>query len=464
MLYKTLITSSETDPIVTRARMRHVQRSDAPESGVAIDRRTFLRSSIALGGALLIPGAFGGASSSSVASAADEDIGLLGGFVRDRMRAARVPGLAVCLIKHSRILGAEGFGAAHIADRRVVTAETIFMLASVSKTVTATSLMQLYDAGRFALDDDIDGFLPFSVRNPNAPDVPITFRQLLTHTSSLADNWDVLNRYYVLGDSPIPLGAFVRDYFVPGGTNYDPYRNFAPYAPGQAWSYCNMAVALAGHLVETIGGTQFDVSCTNTIFDPLGMTDTSWRLADLDVTTVAMPYGYDGGTMRYEPYGQYGYPDYPDGLLRTSVVHLARHLIAFIDDGVYEGTRILEASTVTEMRRVQFPDLDPVQGLIWYYDSRNGDTLLGHNGGDWGVATQMFYRPADGAGVILLANGDGIPIEPLLEIQDLLFDIADRIAAPADLAQITVPSEFRDRRASSTVRRTHRVGTTPHLR
>ncbi len=97
--------------------------------------------------------------------------------------------------------------------------------------------------------------------------------------------------------------------------------------------------------------------------------------------------------------------------------------------GELDGVRILEAETVREMRRAQFPDVAHGQGLIWYRFALRGMPLMGHNGGDSGVATQMYFRPSDDVGVIVLANGnwywDG-HAWPLQRIAVRLFEEADR--------------------------------------
>src|SRR5262249_36899689 len=100
-------------------------------------------------------------------------------------------------------------------------------------------------------------------------------------------------------------------------------------------------------------------------------------------------------------------PDWPDGMLRSSVPELARFLIMFMQRGEYAGQRILAQATADEMRRVQFPKLDDTQGLVWFYDDF-GDArpkVLGHDGADNGVSANMYFDPADGAGVILMSNG-----------------------------------------------------------
>ncbi|MGZ4110686.1 MAG: serine hydrolase domain-containing protein [Actinomycetota bacterium] len=347
--------------------------------------------------------------------------------LRASMREARVPGLAACIVRDGRIVLTRGYGSADIAHDRPVTSDTIFMLASISKTVMSVAVMQAVERGLLDLDADVSDALPFPVRNPRHPDAIITLRMLLTHTSSIRDDWPTIIPFYAHGDSTIGLGDYLRRYLAPGGDLYAPHRCYSIWRPGTRYDYCNIAAALAGYLVEAASGVGFDAWCDERIFAPLGMDATSWHLAGLDRTQIAMPYHDHDGT--FVAYGQYGYPDYPDGELRTSAPHLARHLLAFIGLGAYDGVRILQEATVREMRRTQFPDVAHGQGLIWYRFDLRGMALMGHNGGDSGVATQMYFRPSDGTGVIALANAnwyfDGRRW-PLQRVVVRLFEEADR--------------------------------------
>jgi CubicO group peptidase (beta-lactamase class C family) len=346
------------------------------------------------------------------------------------MHAGRLPGLAAAIVTPTETVWSRGYGGANLAHDRHASRATVFMLASVSKTVVSVAVMQAVEAGLLDLDGDAGDEVPFPVRNPEFPDDPITLRMLLTHTSTISDNWDVLNRVYVEGDSSVPLGEFLADYFTPGGRWYDAERNFVSSHPGRRYRYSNVAVSLAAYLVEAASGTPFDRRCERRIFTPLGMVDTGWHLAGLRRHEVAMPYRFVVTEDRYRAYGQYGYPDYPDGQLRTSVSALCRFLRMFIRGGELDGVRLLHEDTVREMRRGQVPDEIGGQGLIWYVLHRNGERYWGHNGGDSGVATQMFFRPTDGTGVITLANGDWRRDHaswPLSLIMDRLFEEADRL-------------------------------------
>ena len=343
------------------------------------------------------------------------------------MRAARVPGLAACIVTRDGVTWANGYGHANIAHGRRATPDTIFMLASISKTVMSVAVMQAVQDGLLDLDADVNDVLPFPVRNPRHPHDPITLRMLLTHTSSIRDDWPTIIPFYSHGDSAIPLGGYLRRYLDPHGDLYHAHRSYSAWQPGSRYDYCNIAAALAGFMVEAASGLPFDGWCDDRIFAPLGMDRTSWHLAGLDRAEIAMPYHRKGGA--FVAYGQYGYPDYPDGELRTSALGLAMHLRAFMAFGELDGVRILDEDTVKEMRRAQFPDVAHGQGLIWYRFVLRGMPLMGHNGGDSGVATQMFFRPSDDVGVIVLANGnwyrDG-HVWPLQRIMARLFEEADR--------------------------------------
>ena len=283
-----------------------------------VSRREFLKkASAAAGAAALLPALPSVAA--SVTTAAGEvapRLGNLPDLIEEHRHLAHVPGLGTAAIHQGEIVWARGFGRANIATGLLATADTPFMLASVSKTVMAVALMQVWEQGKFGLDDDVNILLPFPVRNPNFRDDPITPRQLLTHTPSFRDNWGTLTPLYVHGDSPISLETVCHDYFAPGARYYERKKNFHTYGPGTRYSYCNIGATLAGYLVEAITGKPFDQWCIHNIFKPLGMDNTSWHLAGLDPNEVTMPYRYKPSG--YYPYGHHGYPDYPDGQFRTS--------------------------------------------------------------------------------------------------------------------------------------------------
>ena len=346
--------------------------------------------------------------------------------ITDLMEAGRIPGLATAVIRGRELVWSKGHGFANLWRREPVRPDTLFMLASISKTFISTAVMQAVRDGLFGLDDDVSDILPFPVRTPEHPKRAITARQLMTHTSSIRDRWSVWNDLYSDGDSPIGLGPFLQGYFVPGGEDYR-RTNFYAAKPGSIYRYSNLGAALAAFLVEAASGAGFDVWCVNRIFEPLRMTRAGWHLADVPAEDVAMPYRWSNRDGRYEAHGQYGYPDYPDGALRTTAPQLARHLGMMMNGGTWRGADLLERDTVREILRSQIPDAAYGQGLIWYRSRTSRRLVIGHNGGDKGVATVAFFDPAEDIGVVALANAGWRRAGerwPLQQIMNLLFDRA----------------------------------------
>jgi len=287
----------------------------------------------------------------SLNAQSDLNAAQLDSFIYSKMEQQHWPGLSMCIVRDGEIIQNGSFGFANIEQNIEVSDSTIFLIASISKTVTATALMQLYEDDEFGLDDNINNYLrpELQIINPYFPDDSITFRQLLTHTSSIDYDYglDFGGDLYTWGfDPPLPLDSLLINYFMPGGDYYSrgPFNN---YRPGAAFEYSNMGITLVGYLVEEISGTPFEDYCQQNIFTPLGMTETSWFLAELDSNLLAMPYDYVDGD--YVPIGQYSPAIWPAGNIRTSAAQYSRFLMAFMNMGELDGVRILDSATVELM-------------------------------------------------------------------------------------------------------------------
>ena len=338
-----------------------------------------------------------------------------------------VVGVSACIVKNDGVFWQGQYGLANIEENRPVTDSTVFMLASVSKPVTATALMQLYEDGLIGLDDDLNEYLPYSIGVPLYPDSAITARMLLTHTSSIRDNWDILDPLAGPGDPTIMLDEFTEGYLVPGG-QYWGTLNYYSRIPGTTWSYSNVAVTLAAYVVEVLSGTTFENYCQENIFLPLGMEASSWFIANLDTNNIAMLYNWTGTV--YEPYGHMGRPWYPAGQLRTSAWQLGQFLGAFMGGGEWNSVRLLDSTTVEEMWTIQFPGWVDSMGLIWNWEYRANRWTWAHGGSSWGTRTAMSYCPAEWTGVIVLTNGQSG--WAVAQIEELLYEFALENAGVAD--------------------------------
>jgi CubicO group peptidase (beta-lactamase class C family) len=372
-----------------------------------------------------------GAATPSGAGAAQPDAGTasdLDSYVLARMQTARIPGLAAVAVKSDHTVFSGAWGEGDLTVHRPITTDTLFMLGSISKTVTAVALMQLYELGKFKLDDPIDALLGYQARNPKFPDTAITYRMLLSHTSSIEDGVHSFDYYVMDMDSPISLQALYDGYLKPGGAYYDASNWNSTNAPGTHYSYSNLALSLAGLLVEKMAGTSLQDYCQQHIFAPLAMNESSFFFKGLDRTHIAMPYSVDSSG-NYVPAGYYCYPDYPDGQLRTSASQLARFLVAFIQFGQSGGVQILTKATVEEMRKQQ-PSSQ--EGLMWETETIGGKQLMGHGGSDLGVSTMMLFDPTTGAGFVVLTNGnvygngDATQIQALEEVYAKILELAEK--------------------------------------
>ena len=321
-----------------------------------------------------------------------------------RLAAAHVAGVEVAIVsKNAPTPYAGAFGYADIAANRKLTPTTPMHLASVSKLFTASALVRLFELCGLDLHGDVNSFIDFPVRNPAYPDVPITPHQLVTHTSSISD--DNYVGFDTVGDPTQSLSDFLRDYLVPGGKHYSPKKSYFPkHKPATYFSYSDVGMALAGYVVECVGGQDFAAYTEANVLQPLGITGAHWYLRQFAPGVLAVPYEFKNGALAALP--QMSYPDVPSGALRCSVTDLATSLRAMI--GGAAGTPpILSAADVAEMLRPQVSTkIVPYQGLGWVQEVVSGQPYVGHSGSDIGFANMVVLTKDQNHAVAVLINTD----------------------------------------------------------
>jgi len=330
------------------------------------------------------------------------------------MARQNVPGLAACVAQGDKLVWYDGYGMANVSKRIPFTPDrTLFHIASVTKTITATAVMQLRDRGHFHLDDDVGRFLKFPMRNPRHPKRPISFRHLLTHTSSINDS-DALYLTYSIGDPTMSLEEVVTRYFTMSSSLWS-RKNFGKSTPGAIMRYSNAGFGLLGYLVEVIGKQPLEEYLQQNVYRVLGMNETSFYIANLDPDRQARCYTYvrgvgaplcpgdgDGNLLPegvspragYNEHALYSYPTLADGMVRTSACQLANFMIAMMNGGRFGADRVLREETVAEML------YGTERGLAWF---KSGD-YWGHDGNDPGCSTEMMFDPKRKVGLIILAN------------------------------------------------------------
>lgn len=289
----------------------------------------------------------------------------LGRFVDAKLDKSNMTGASIAIIKDNRLDRVIHHGEADSERGIPVSDNTLFQIASVSKLVTATAVMQLAERGAFQLDDDINDYLSFRVVHPKFPNSTITFRMLLSHTSGIDNNWDVYESLYTThsggGDSTISLEEFMNGFLLSDGKWYDEEKNFTADEPGTKFAYSNIGYGLLGYLVEEIAGIPFPEYSKKHIFDPLGMTETAWLHKDLaNSERLAIPYESQGN-----PLIPYSFPTYPDGTLKTTISDFAKFYMSIMNDGQGDNGAILAQTSIEEMLRPQSDD--GKQALGWSY-------------------------------------------------------------------------------------------------
>ncbi len=331
-----------------------------------------------------------------------------------------IPGIATMILKDNKIIWSKNYGYRDTQKQLPVEDSTFFYLASISKTIVATTVMQLWEKGMIDLDSNINKYLPSGLKviNPNFPNDSITVEMLMTHTSSLNDNPKINDSLLVCGDSPIKLDSFLVKFLTPGEVLYHK-QNFTNFAPGSEWHYTNIDADLLASIVQNLTGEPFDKYCKDSVFIPLSMNSSSWFLTGMDTNEIAVPY--EG-----HYHCNYGVPDYPSSNLRTNKTELSHFLMAYMNNGIYKDHRILDSATIPYMLKdwlgynVTSSGLPVTQGLIWYiYYLPGGYSPWGHAGGEIGCMTYIGYDPAKHWGVIWFQNSDVLPAT-ILTISSLI--------------------------------------------
>ncbi|MEZ4254005.1 MAG: serine hydrolase domain-containing protein [Polyangiales bacterium] len=324
-------------------------------------------------------------------------------FVSYQMVAGGIPGVAAAVVRDGELAWVGTYGYADVEAERPVAADTLFIVASISKTVVAALALQLAEDGRLDLDAPLDDVLPYPVRHPENGEVPLTARMFFTHTSGLVDNWPALGRVTTEGrDAPMTLAEFAPAYVTPEGSLYAS-SNFGP-SPGTRREYCNAGFGVLGHLLEVAGDGPLEALTEARLFTPLRMDGASWFLRDTDLSRLATPYSWsrrDG----FLPNPHYGFAHYPATSLRVSVTGLSRFAIAMLT-GEVDGVRVLSDQSVAELGRVQFPRVSGSQAFAWSWRTVGSRRWLAHSGSTYGASALLLIQPEERLAIVLLTNAD----------------------------------------------------------
>jgi len=352
----------------------------------------------------------------------------LDGVMAANLRDKHVAGATVAVVKDGSLFYAKGYGYADVAKRAPVDAEhSLFRIGSTSKLFTWTAVMQLVEQGKINLDADVNTYLDFKI--PATYPQPITMRSIMTHTPGFEED----GRDLIIDDTAkmYTLGNWLKTH-IPGRVR----------PPLTYSSYSNYATALAGYIVQRVSGQSYDDYIDQHILTPLGMTQTTTRqpLPARLRGDMSGGYLYAGGG--YQPQKYEIVNAAPAGSVASSATDMAKFMLAHLNNGSYNGQRILADSTAELMHSRAFGHDPRIPGfaLGFYEKSSHGLRIIGHGGDTRWFHTDLALIPEEKLGVFVsynTATGGELSFGPFLtQFLDHYYAAPPSIVAlPADAKQ-----------------------------
>jgi len=339
-------------------------------------------------------------------------------------------GLAVGVVRNGGLACFEGRGVADIASNTPITEDTGFRIASITKTMTAIAVLQLWEQGLVDLDAPANDYLrAYRLVPANPAWRHATIRHLLTHTAGIGE--------------VVPTSGLLRPDFgesvkvghrIPSLAEY--YRGGlrVDAEPGTRFRYGNHSPATLGQIVEDVSGQPLDRYLRDQVFLPLGMTDTD--LVRSDAVMARLATGYSLRARGARPVARRDFVTAGAASAYSTPRDMARYVAALLGGGANEHGSVLKPPTVEAMFAPQYqsdPRL-PGVGLAFFRVSAGGHRAVEHQGIVPGFDSQILMAPDDGVGVIAFTNGTRngmlwIPTEVSLLVTSLLGVPDDAIRA-----------------------------------
>lgn len=360
--------------------------------------------------------------------------------IEEIMKNGHMPSLVACIIKDNITVWSKGYGYYKYYIKKDTTIDIVYPIASLTKSVTATAIMQIIENESYDvnLDDNVSKFLPFDLKNPRYPEVNITFRMLLAHQSSLGDTTFRFIFLFTILKIPFNIDTY-KDYLVEGGKFYKP-NVWNDYRPGEGVCYTVQGTEILGLLVEQITGQSYPDYCQEHIFKPLKMYNTSFYFSDYNKEQLVRLYTWVAAF--YFPL-YYIKPTYfAGGALKSTISDFSHFLIMHTSGGTYDGVRILSEEAVEEMHSAQYPgyydDEIYLHGFGWYQTTSDNETYGGHGGNYQGARAEMIMRYSDRVGILYFWNQNSFILMQLKHtpywqkeasklIEEALFQKADEL-------------------------------------
>jgi CubicO group peptidase (beta-lactamase class C family) len=320
------------------------------------------------------------------ASAPDPTLPGIGSAMQDMIGKNEIAGAVTVVVSKDKVVHLETTGFADVAAKRPMSPDTLFWIASMTKPVTGVAILMLQDEGKLTVGDPVAKHLPefAALRTPSGKPANLTIAQILTHTSGL-------------GEASGPAAAQAKTL-----ADLVPIWLAAPmqYEPGERWKYTQSGINAGARIVEVVSGMTFDVFVQKRIFDPLGMTSSTFYPTETQRARLATAYAKNKETGALEPvpprpdYGPRDRPPQGNGGLYSTATDYARFCRMLLNGGTLDGRRYLSAAAMTLLTTPQTGSL-----LTGFFQN---DTFgnYGANYG-WGITTSILRTPHAGVAAML---------------------------------------------------------------
>ncbi len=304
----------------------------------------------------------------------------------------QIAGAVVSIVKDGEIVLAKGYGFANVEDQVPASPhESLFRIGSTSKLFTWTAVMQLVEQGNIDLHADVNAYLP-DFQIPATYPEPITMWHLLTHTAGFEERFNGMLVHSL--EEMISLHDYVASY-LPARVR----------PPGEVTAYSNYGAALAGYIVESTSGIPFEQYIETYLFEPLEMTHSTFRQpvpANLQPEQ-ANAYTYADS---FQPLPFEYIAAAPMGSMSTTAVDMVHFMQAHLQDGAFEGRRILTPEIARQMHTRQFANDQRLSGLTlgFFEGEQNGKRFIEHGGAFTGWYALLVLLPEQNLGIFVVYN------------------------------------------------------------
>jgi CubicO group peptidase (beta-lactamase class C family) len=325
---------------------------------------------------------------------ADDVNAWLDGYMPYALATGDIAGAVVAVVKDGQIVTERGFGYADVATKKPVDPKlTLFRPGSTSKLFTWTAVMQLVEQGKIDLDADVNKYLDANFQIPQRDGKPITMRNIMTHTAGFEEQ--IKN---IITEDPSQPG------YVELLKRWTPSRVFDA---GTTPAYSNYATSLAGYIVERVSGESFYDYIDKHIFVPLDMKHSTFRQPLPDTLVPLMSSGYitaSADAKKFEIVGPA-----PAGSLSSPGEDMAHFMIAHLQNGEYNGNRILKEETAKLMHDSPLTLLPPLNRMeLGFFETNiNGREVIAHLGDSQAFHTSLHLFLKENTGFYVSFNSAG---------------------------------------------------------